>query len=147
MNVKEIFSFLCCKETNEKGIATVEFALILPVLATLSFGIVDFGMLMTNQASLVNASRDGARAGILLTDPPMTETDITAVVKDALTNSGWKSADVDAVVVTVTGAGGSTGMDLTVKVDSNYTFFIISKLIPSLTDTLPISASTTMKHE
>ena len=132
---------------NEKGVATIEFALILPVLAFLVMGIIDFGMVMTSRAGMVSASREGARAGILLTAPSPTESDITTVVQNALTDSGWDSADVASTSVTVTGAGGATGTDLTVRVGWNYSFFVLSNLIPSIADQLSLSASTTMKRE
>jgi Flp pilus assembly protein TadG len=132
---------------NEKGLATMEFALILPVLTFLVMGIIDFGMLMTSRASMVSASREGARAGILLTAPPVTETEISTVVRNALTVSGWDSGNVASATVTVTGAGGGFGTDLTVTVGSNYSFFVLSKLIPPIADQLLLSASTTMKNE
>lgn len=132
---------------QEKGIATMEFALVLPVLALLIMGIIDFGMLMTSRASMVSASREGARAGILLTSPPTTESDITTVVQNALTDAGWASDEVAATTVTVTGAGGLTGTDVTVQLTKNHSFFVVSNLIPSIPDPYPLSASTTMKHE
>ena len=131
---------------SEKGIAAIEFALFIPLLVVLLMGIIDFGMLMTNQAGLVNASREGARSGIILSSPPKTATDIENVVKTAMANSGWETAAVNAATVTVTGEGGITGTDLSVQVDSDYTFMILSYLTP-LGHTLPLSASTTMKNE
>jgi Flp pilus assembly protein TadG len=41
---------------DEAGIAAIEFALFLPLLLILLLGIIDFGMLMTSRAGLVNAS-------------------------------------------------------------------------------------------
>jgi Flp pilus assembly protein TadG len=132
---------------DEAGIAAIEFALFLPLLLILLLGIIDFGMLMTSRAGLVNASREGVRAGIILTDPPRTADDIETVVKDAMTYSGWDSSDVAAASVTVAGTGGTTGTDLTVQIESNYSFFILSHLIPSIADDIPLRATTTMKHE
>jgi len=132
---------------QEAGIATTEFALILPILGFLIMGIIDFGMLMTSRASMVNASREGARAGILLTDPLPTESEIITVVQGALTNAGWDSSEVADTTVVVTGAGGTTGTDLTVRLNKDHTFWVVSKLIPAIPDPYPISASTTMKHE
>jgi len=132
---------------NEKGLVAMEMALMLPVLLFLLMGIIDFGLLMTSQASMASASREGARAGILLTAPPVTEAEIATVVRNALTNSGWDQADADAVTVTVTGAGGAFGTDLTVNVNSNYSTLVISKLITSIPDPLLLNASTTMKNE
>jgi len=132
---------------NEKGIAAIEFGLILPVLLFLVMGIIDFGMLMTSRASMVSASREGARAGIVVAVPSVTEAEIATVVRNALTNSGWDEADVALVDVDVTGAGGAFGTDLTVGVNSNYSFLVLSKLIPSIDDQLLLNASTTMKNE
>ncbi len=50
----------------QKGAAAVEFALLLPVLMLITFGIIEFGLLMYNQQILTNASREGARAGIVV---------------------------------------------------------------------------------
>lgn len=50
---------------NQKGVALVEFGLILPLLILLLFGIVEFGLLLFNKQVITNASREGARAGIV----------------------------------------------------------------------------------
>jgi hypothetical protein len=44
-----------------RGAAMVEFAVILPVLCVLLFGIIEFGLVLYNQAIITNASREGAR--------------------------------------------------------------------------------------
>jgi Flp pilus assembly protein TadG len=48
---------------NEKGQAMVEFALILPLLLMLVFGIFEVSWFMYGKLSLENAAREGARAG------------------------------------------------------------------------------------
>jgi Flp pilus assembly protein TadG len=45
----------------DRGAAAVEFALILPLLLLLVFGIVEFGLLLNKQVSVSNAAREGAR--------------------------------------------------------------------------------------
>jgi len=50
---------------DEKGAAAVEFAILLPFLAVLVFGIIEFGLLLYNQQVITNASREGARAAIV----------------------------------------------------------------------------------
>jgi Flp pilus assembly protein TadG len=52
------------KRTREQGSAAVEFALLLPVLVLLIFGIIEFGVLLYDQQVITNASREGARYGI-----------------------------------------------------------------------------------
>ena len=46
---------------NEKGAAAVEFALVLPVLVILAFGIIYFGPIYNNYIAITHAARDGAR--------------------------------------------------------------------------------------
>ncbi len=46
---------------SESGVAAVEFALILLPLLLIIFGIINFGVLLSNQAIITNAAREGAR--------------------------------------------------------------------------------------
>lgn len=46
---------------NKDGGAAVEFAIILPILLLIVFGIINFGVLMYDQAVITNAAREGAR--------------------------------------------------------------------------------------
>ena len=50
---------------NEKGGSLVEFAIITPLLFVILFGIFESGLLLYNKAVITNASREGARAGIV----------------------------------------------------------------------------------
>ena len=55
---------MCVKRIrNKKGQAMVEFALVLPLLLLLLFGIIEFGRLMLIYASVSTASREAARWG------------------------------------------------------------------------------------
>ena len=49
---------------TQHGAAAVEFAIVLPFLVVLVFGIIEFGLLLYNQQVITNASREGARAAI-----------------------------------------------------------------------------------
>lgn len=54
------------KEINrQKGVAAVEFAIVAPLLFLLIFGIISYGIMLYNQALITNATRTGARAGIV----------------------------------------------------------------------------------
>ena len=46
---------------SEKGASAVEFALILPILIILVFGIVQFGIAFNNYITITHAAREGAR--------------------------------------------------------------------------------------
>lgn len=51
------------RRRGESGAAAVEFALVLPVLLLLLFGIIEFGRLMTTYSTVRLASRESARYG------------------------------------------------------------------------------------
>ncbi len=50
---------------NEKSVAAVELALILPILLIILFSIVELSTLLYDKAVITNASREAARAGIV----------------------------------------------------------------------------------
>jgi hypothetical protein len=47
---------------RDRGAAAVEFALVLPVLLIIVFGIIDFGRMLNAKITLTEAAREGARA-------------------------------------------------------------------------------------
>jgi Flp pilus assembly pilin Flp len=49
------------KTKDQKGAAAVEFALLLPILVILAFGIIYFGPVFNNYIAITHAARDGAR--------------------------------------------------------------------------------------
>jgi Flp pilus assembly pilin Flp len=51
---------------QERGAAAVEFALVLPVLLLVIFGIIDFGRMLAAKIALTEAAREGARATALV---------------------------------------------------------------------------------
>jgi Flp pilus assembly protein TadG len=50
---------------GERGAAAVEFALVLPVLLLIIFGIIDFGRMLYTKITLTEAAQTGARAGAI----------------------------------------------------------------------------------
>jgi len=54
---------------NEKGASAVEFALILPILIMLVFGIFQFGIAYNNYITITHAAREGARRAAVALDP------------------------------------------------------------------------------
>lgn len=47
---------------RDRGAAAVEFALVVPMLLLLVFGIIDFGRMLNVKITLTQAAREGARA-------------------------------------------------------------------------------------
>jgi hypothetical protein len=71
---------------GERGAATVEFAIIAIVLLALVFGIIEFGILMFDKHVLTNASREGARAGVVMRIPRLPD----AAIIDRVDNYAQK---------------------------------------------------------
>lgn len=76
----------------------VEFALIVPLLIMLVFGIVDFGWAMNRDTLVNNAAREGAREGSL--NP--VQADIVAAVRSSLAPVEAVGTTPSKITVTVT---------------------------------------------
>jgi Flp pilus assembly protein TadG len=72
---------LNARHDREEGAAAVEFAIVLPLLVLLVFGIVQFSILYNRQQGLHAAAREGARLASL---PQTTQGEIETRVLDAL---------------------------------------------------------------
>ena len=57
---------------DEEGAAVVEFALVMPILALIIFGIIDFGRAFYTVNNIISAVREGARYGAILAAPMST---------------------------------------------------------------------------
>jgi Flp pilus assembly protein TadG len=71
-------------ERDQRGAVVVEFALIVPMLLLIVFGILDFGYMLNRTTIASNASRDGARTASL----DGSYADICTTVKSELSDAG-----------------------------------------------------------
>lgn len=126
------------------GSATVEFALVLPLFVMLLLGLVEFGLAIWHQEILTNASREGARAGIVASVEGPTYADITAVVQAYLSSAGLDPAVTE---IDISGLEGSFGDPLTVEVRYPHSFFVLPNLLSSLGSSLILHAKTVMLLE
>jgi Flp pilus assembly protein TadG len=55
------------RSLGDRGAAAVEFALVLPLLLLLIFGIIDFGRMLNAKITLTEAAREAARSAALQT--------------------------------------------------------------------------------
>lgn len=77
---------------DERGLSTLELALVLPILLTLLFGIVEFSRALSLKFQLTNAARDAARFVALNED---TEGSLDGLVDDLVNETlGLVDADV-----------------------------------------------------
>ena len=127
---------------SESGASAVEFALLLPVLMMILFGIIEFGLALYRQAILTNASREGARLGIVQSIPAITNGQIDAVIDTYLTSAGIPPGNVTRTIV----AGGVTGTPVQVTLTLPYTYAVLPGLT-SIAPTINLTAQTVMRHE
>ena len=118
---------------NQNGVALVEFGLILPLLLLFIFGIIEFSLLLFNQHIITNASREGARAGIVVREQRLTDGEIQGVVNDYaqqhLITFGNKTFSLAEISPPYADRDGYLfGTDLSVAVEFNYDFLFLSNL-------------------
>lgn len=132
---------------SEGGAASVEFALLLPILLLMLLGTMDLGLALYNKSVLTNASREGARAGIVLRSPKLSSAQIEGIVS-ARTGAGLISPlATDAPTVRVTGAGGAYPAPLTVSVEYTFKGVLMGPLMQTLGRNWTLHASTQMVNE
>jgi len=139
---------------NQRGVAAVEFALVLPILVLLLVGIVEFSMLLYNQQVITNASREGARAASNPL-PELNNGEIKEIVEnyceDRLISFGDQSEALTVYIndIQITEANASDNANNNVSEVTVTTKFEYSFLVPGLFNIGPlyeISSSTVMKN-
>lgn len=121
---------------SEKAQSLVEFALVVPILILLVFGIIEFGNLWMSMNVVTNASREGARlAAVTAPDTGQITTSVNAILA---------TANMTATNITVTGPVAVTN-EVTVTVQVTYTP-LTGGIIPGLGG-LVLQRATTMRWE
>ena len=132
---------------NQKGGALVELALALPILVLVLFGLLEFGYLMYAKGVIANASREGARYGVVLSSPRRTRAEVEARVREYLHKSGFN----DPVDITFPNFPNTpedvSGAPLTVRVEYEYRFVVLPNFVQSITGPLTLTAETVMHLE
>lgn len=137
-----------CSGVRQRGAAAVEFALLLPVVMALFMGALELGLVLYDKAVLTNATREGARAGIVLRNPKPTVAEITSLVLQKSQGSLISLLPADAPQVTVLQSSPAAWPN-TLQVSAQYTFkgLVISGLMQMLGSNWVVHASTVMVHE
>jgi len=118
---------------KDRGAAVVEFALLLPVLLLLLFGIIDFGRALNAQITITQAAREGARLVALNQPNVVSRTQAAAV----------GLGGVSVTVVTSCPPNAGPGVNADVKVSYPFTFVTpISAIASFFGDSGPGSALT-----
>lgn len=87
------------RQSDDHGAAAVEFALIVPLLLLVVFGIINFGVLFSQQLTLNNGVREGARRAVV-GDPaaPRSCDQIIASVRNQLSGLALEPSQVQIKV-------------------------------------------------
>jgi len=85
---------------SDRAAALVEFAIVLPILLLIVFGIVDFGRALYTANNLTSAVREGARLASTQISPDPTVAASKTAVSNAV-KAYTKAVDVNAPVPTV----------------------------------------------
>lgn len=129
---------------SEKGQSAVEFALVLPILLILVFGIIDFGRILYTKNALTALSQESARHASIYYG---SETD--AVLTQYIVNNAGtlKTSDLTGKVITFTPTR-DTGSD--VKVTLTYRLYYITpivNIIPGFSNPFYITSTSTFRAE
>jgi Flp pilus assembly protein TadG len=143
---------------NQNGGSLVEFVIIAPLLFVILFGIIEFGILIFDKAMITNASREGARAGIVF-NKPLNDNEIRQLVRDYCEDHliSFGSGSEPEILINwgqrVYGEGESARIDqiLTINVNYPFRFLAFSNVLALLggdvADLVNLSAVTVMRLE
>jgi Flp pilus assembly protein TadG len=137
------------ENNREKGTASVEFTLILPLLLAMLFLIIEFSIIMYDKAVITNASREGARSGIVSTSSA-SRVPVAAITSTVNTYcaSNLISFGLDTPSTSVpNGACVTSGDLLTVDVTYTYSFFVLPKLLGGKNSGITLTGNTVMRCE
>ena len=110
---------------REQGQTVTEFALVLPLLALLLFGVIQFGIIFHQYVTLTDAVRTGGRQGAVARDLP----NPTAVVENRVRNA---SVNLDQSKLSVSVSSTFLrGDDITVTATYPYSINLLGIIVQS----------------
>jgi len=148
-------------QRDTRGSVMVEFAIASLVFCLIIAGIIDLGHAYYMKQVVTNASREGARYGVVYrTDnagkrlaPSSASPTIINYVLNTYLSQTFLPADANPAV-TLAGAAATAangvdikGQDLEVTVTATKTWFVLDNFIPSLGGSVTLTASTVMQCE
>jgi hypothetical protein len=151
---------------GERAQSLAELAILVPIFLILVFGIIDFGMGLRAYIQVAQATREGARFGLLGNQPGSFSaggsgdcdgsTSTNVVGKVCSTINGLDLSDVETVTVTCPDGGAPPcASGDTIEVHTSYKYHYITPVKTiinffsggALSDTISISSTSTMRAE
>jgi Flp pilus assembly pilin Flp len=132
---------------DQDGATAVEFAIILPLLILLVFGIIEISLLLYNKQVITNATREGARLGVVVRVPRYSDQDIKNEIinyaQNYLVTFGSDTFGDDNIIIYREDPTPTFGDELEVEVNYDYEFLVLKSLLGSI----PLQATSTMRME
>lgn len=136
----------------QKGAVAVEFAIILPTFLLLLFGMIEFSLILYDQAIITNASREAARSAIAFKTPKLTAQQVQQIAIDRSNHLISFEGSTPKVVISPSVIPETAGDSVQVTVQYDYTFLVFGNLLSlvsggSILNPLTLSATTVMNNE
>jgi len=128
---------------GRRGQSLVEFAVVFPVFILLLAGMVDFGLGLYANVTIINAAREGARLGVTL--QPMDPNTIDARVRAMSTGLNTNDPPLTVTTTCVGPCSPAYSSGDTVKVQVDYLYRMIWPL--TFGTQIPLSSTVQMRIE
>ena len=120
---------------KQSGQELAEFAIVLPLLLLVAFGVLDLGRIFHSAITITNAAREGARYGMIHPNDPDGTVDAT------LAEAQDSGVDLSTSIIDVSCPEGcGSGLPIRVTVQYNFTFFMTGFVFPESNFTIVRSA-------
>lgn len=133
---------------KQHGGSAVEFAIILPLLLLFVFGVIEWGVYLFDDHIVTNASRAGARHGIVSASPRVPDSEIRSTIlsytaSNLVTFGTPAPPDIPPIAICTV-----SGDQLAVTVNYTYNFLVLPSLTAGLVpSSKTITATTVMRCE
>lgn len=110
---------------SPSGQELAEFAIVLPLLLLVAFGVLDLGRIFHSAITITNAAREGARYGMTHED------DVDGIIAATLAEAQNSGIDLSTSVIDVSCPDGcDSGLPIRVTVQYDFTFIMVGFVFP-----------------
>jgi Flp pilus assembly protein TadG len=111
---------------SQSGQELVEFAIVLPLLLLVAFGVLDLGRIFHSAITITNAAREGARYGMTHVD------DVDGILAVTLAEAQNSGIDLSTSIIDVSCPEGcEPGLPIRVTVEYDFTFIMVGFVFPN----------------
>jgi Flp pilus assembly protein TadG len=131
---------------SEAGSVAVEFIILFPLFLLIVVGIVEFGHLWYVDHVITNASREGARAGVVYPNTAAQGIIAAKAAVNSYLNPNGTNIIPGVTVTTSATAVVNNGNYLQVQIQASNVALVLGQVVPAF-QTMTLQATTTMRME